>query len=141
MHLLVLVLLCHHCARKNIVDSRVHLLTMHKHLKNVLGNYNMESKQTLQVTTTNINAHQTSLVFIMSNIFLTLFIVFQTTCFSFSLVTANAYHTGIISGEEASKCVEILKDLTSKHCQVRYNFTALCFKLLRIMIIYCSFFL
>ncbi|KAK3740115.1 hypothetical protein QZH41_012352, partial [Actinostola sp. cb2023] len=72
--------------KENIVDSRVHLLAMHQKLKSLLDNYNEEQNRAL-----------------------------QTMSFSFSLVTSNAYHTGIITGEEANQCVSILQDLSTKN--------------------------
>ncbi|XP_031566041.1 focadhesin-like [Actinia tenebrosa] len=75
--------------RENIVDSRVHLLTMHQKLIALIQDYGQET------------ADQR----------------LQSLSFSFSLVSVNAYHTGIISGEDATQCVLLLKDLSSKNVE------------------------
>ncbi|XP_032233940.2 focadhesin [Nematostella vectensis] len=76
--------LCH----ENIIDSRVHLNTIHQKLQGVLDEHLGDPDQRL-----------------------------QTLCFNFALVTASLFEVGLISIEESLKCVNTLQELTLKHDQ------------------------
>lgn len=53
------------------------------------------------------------------NLFLILLLFFfQSLCFSVSCVCVNAFHTGLLSVEEAIECADKLQKIVDKHPQV-----------------------
>jgi len=74
--------------KESVVDSRVHVTNMYHKLMNLLDEHNADLDQRL-----------------------------QSLCFSVSCVCVNAFHTGLLSADEAAECAGKIQKMSDKHPQ------------------------
>ncbi|CAH3022453.1 unnamed protein product, partial [Porites evermanni] len=73
--------------KESVVDSRVHMTNMYNKLITMLDDEHIEDQR------------------------------LQSLCFSVALVCVNAFHTGLLSVDEAKNCADKIQKIADRHCQ------------------------